>query len=612
MSPVSRRIFLYWMLLLVPTLAVGAGAILLLRREQARIVEQSARAQESLRSAAEARAKLIVENAELLAGDVQTLLLDTLAEQPAGDLDVFLEDWSRTNPLVRAAFRAQANGEVIWPRAGASDEKSRGFLQRFSATLRSAPPWKSEKKDFVTLQAPAPQTQAMPTESYALLQEATENARQVQFTRQNVQQMLRSSADASNTFTFNNKVSLADSVAAEASKAAPLVSASAPSQASSASPAPQAARPAPKLVERREWSTIQAAGGAYVLGWIERGGEVRGVEVDTLALVERLKEAMPTGSSEGEFYELQGPVGVGRKLLFTRSEAEPPTLRVPLATALLPGWSVVVHLPDTYEARGGFVGAGVVLVALLVIAILAGGSLLLWQARSSMEEAAQKTSFVANVSHEFKTPLTTIRLYSELLEQGRVRSEEQGREYLRTIGRETQRLARLVNNALDFSRLEQGKKKYVRETLDLRDELGRLFQTHALRLAEAGLTLNWQLPPEPVSAVVDRDALEQIVLNLLDNACKYAAEGREVAVALEARPGGGALVRVADRGPGVPSEQRERIFEKFHRVDESLTAEKTGTGLGLSIARQLARGLGGELRCEPREGGGAEFILTLA
>jgi signal transduction histidine kinase len=251
------------------------------------------------------------------------------------------------------------------------------------------------------------------------------------------------------------------------------------------------------------------------------------------------------------------------------------------------------------------------LVGIFVAAIVAGGSLLLWQARRSEAEAAQKTSFVANVSHEFKTPLTTIRLYSELLEQGRVRDAAQSGEYLRTIGRETQRLARLVGNALDFSRLEQGRKKYARDNLDLRAELARLLDTQAPRLAEAGLVLRRDLPAEPLPVTSDRDALEQIVLNLLDNAAKYGAEGGEVTVALAPRPAHGAVVRVLDRGPGVPPAHRERIFEKFHRVDDTLTAEKAGAGLGLSIARQLARGLGGELRHLPREGGGASFILEL-
>ena len=131
------------------------------------------------------------------------------------------------------------------------------------------------------------------------------------------------------------------------------------------------------------------------------------------------------------------------------------------------------------------------------------------------------------------------------------------------------------------------------------------------RLAEAGLTLRRELPAAPLTVLTDRDALEQIVLNLLDNVCKYACDGAEVTVALVPGPRGGADLRVLDRGPGVPPAHRERIFEKFHRVDDTLTAEKHGAGLGLSIARQRARGLGGELRYEPRAGGGAAFVWEL-
>lgn len=298
------------------------------------------------------------------------------------------------------------------------------------------------------------------------------------------------------------------------------------------------------------------------------------------------------------------------------SRSARPAVRVPLAADLLPGWAAAAFVEGAPAygdsgLGGGFFLAGSLLVGIFIVAILSGGSLLLWQARRSENEARQKTSFVANVSHEFKTPLTSIRLYSELLEQGRVPDDARRGEYLKTIGRETQRLARLVNNALDFSRLEQGRKKYRREPLDLAAELARLLDTHAPRLIEAGLTLRRELSAAPLTVTADRDALEQIVLNLLDNACKYAGGGGEVTVRLAPRPAGGAELRVLDRGPGVPPEHRERIFEKFHRVDDTLTAEKSGTGLGLSIARQLARGLGGDLRFEARDGGGAAFVLEL-
>jgi signal transduction histidine kinase len=357
-------------------------------------------------------------------------------------------------------------------------------------------------------------------------------------------------------------------------------------------------------------------GRLHVLGWVQPSGsaEVRGVEVELAALISRLGGALPAEPVSGEGYALRDEQG---RVLHQAGAVErdaTPVLRVPFAAALLPGWDVTAYLTTGSAASGnrvGFFWISVLLVAIFVAAILAGGSLLLWQARRSEEEAAQKTSFVANVSHEFKTPLTTIRLYSELLEQGRVRDKAQGGEYLRTIGRETQRLARLVNNALDFSRLEQGRKKYAREAIDLAAELARLLETHAPRVAEAGLVLKREPPAEPIMVTTDRDALEQIVLNLIDNACKYAIDGGEVTVAVAARPEGGAEIRVSDRGPGVPLEHRERIFEKFHRIDDALTAEKTGAGLGLSIARQLARGLGGELRYEARSGAGAEFVLEL-
>ncbi|MBM3853259.1 MAG: HAMP domain-containing histidine kinase, partial [Verrucomicrobia bacterium] len=369
------------------------------------------------------------------------------------------------------------------------------------------------------------------------------------------------------------------------------------------------------LPERRGWRPQVLDGRLHVLGWVRPAGtsEYRGLELEMAALVNRLRGALPAEVGFGEGYALRD--GQGRVL--HQSGAVPaggaPLVKVALGEAWLPGWEVGGYFPGPAAGDGGsgFFWLGAVLVGIFVAAILAGGSLLWWEARRSEAEAAQKTSFVANVSHEFKTPLTTIRLYAELLELGRVRDAAQAGEYLRTIGRETQRLARLVNNALDFSRLEQGRKKYALETVEVRAVLAQLLDTLAPRAAEAGVLLRPRLPDAPTAIATDRDAFEQIVLNLLDNAFKYGAAGKEVGVDLTRRSDGGVEVHVCDRGPGVPAEHRTRIFEKFHRVDESLTAEKTGTGLGLSIARQLARGLGGDLRYQPREGGGAEFILVL-
>ena len=594
MTGLPRRIYLYWLLLLLPTLAVGVGAIGLLRRERTRLAERSALVDAARLAAVEGRARLVAENVELLVGDVETGLLDALAEAPADGLDAFLDGWERANPLVRATFRCTPDGRLLRPPPAADDEEARGFSRRLAARFRENLPWGGP---LAQAEAPPPAAPVVnaPVEQADETQEARQqvyaNVAQLQDTRRKVQALSKVGVRAPRADAAREKDALGLG-----------------SESAGQPPAP----------DRRGWVAWSEGGRMHLLGWLQPGGagEVRGVEMKLDALVARLGGALPAEMAAGEGYALRDDKGRAEAQAGLVPRAGRAAARVPLAADLLPGWEVAAFVDGAPRAgdsslAGGFFLTGSLLIGIFVVAILSGGSLLLWQARRSEVEARQKTSFVANVSHEFKTPLTSIRLYAELLEQGRVADADRRGEYLRTIGRETQRLARLVNNALDFSRLEQGRKKYQREPLDLRTEVARLLDTHEPRLAEAGLALRRELPAAPVGVTTDRDAVEQIVLNLLDNACKYAAAGREVTVQLSAPAGGGAELRVLDRGPGVPPEHRDRIFEKFHRVDDTLTAEKAGAGLGLSIARQLARGLGGELRFEARPGGGAVFLLNL-
>lgn len=601
---VPRRITLYWWLLLLPTLAVGAGALVLLRREQSRLAEQAAATEASRRTAVEARVQLVAENAALLVDEVQQGLMSTLGGLPAAQLDAALDELERSNPLVRVAFRCGSDGTLLRPRPEkVMSSGSAGFRQRFSDVLAAQAPWREtaamqeRRARALTAEADASHAQQRAASNVAQLQSARQEARQVS-----------KIARASGSYEMDR-----EGAPAERSELADMA---AGARNHSALPAVTLAA-APAGTDRSGWLPVVADGQLFVLGWLQPGGQgdVRGVELELTALVARLAAVLPAEAGQGERYAL---LDAGGRVLHQvgggpYGKGAAPAVRVALSAAL-PQWQVAGWTDAASYGRydpAAWYAAATGLVALLVLAILAGGSLLLWQARRSEAEAAQKTSFVANVSHEFKTPLTTIRLYSELLSQGRVRETAKQADYLQTIGRETQRLARLVNNVLDFSRLEQGRKKYQVEELDVGAVLGALLDAHAPRIAEAGLELRRVLPAEPLRATTDRDALEQIVLNLLDNACKYAAAGGEVTVEVVSLANGGAGIRVLDRGPGVPPAHRERIFEKFHRVDDALTAEKSGAGLGLSIARQLARGLGGELGYAPRAGGGAAFVLTL-
>ncbi len=564
--PVPRRVLLYWLLLLLPTLAAGGGALWLLQREQARIDAQAAAATAARRTAIEARARLIVENIELFMGDVQNGLSESLRAVPMEAPDRYLDDWERNNPLIQTTFRTDAQRRLIRPRNDPSNTPIRASLEAWLAA-------RNQKTELA--RAPAAET----ADEASLRRDVTSNVAVVQRARSAVQDV------------------------ASARKR-------------------QEATAEMSVVEPSGWVPWRDGRGLHLLGWrapATPAGTLVGVVVNLEEIRIRLESLLPRDGELADAFLIRDRSGAilqekrYRATSASKSDEIENTVVIPIAGPLLPGWEVVgVATETTGPGAGGrgFLILGGLLVSTFMAAILAGGGLLLRQARESAAEAERKTSFVANVSHEFKTPLTTIRLYAELLSQKRVKNASQADDYLRVIGQETERLTRLVNNALDFSRLEQGRKHFNPVPVDLTAEIHRVLDIHTPRVSEVQLHLIRQLPDQPLPAVVDRDALEQIVLNLIDNACKYAAEGGELTVSLEVR-NPGARLRVADRGPGIPPEHRERIFDKFHRVDDNLTADKSGAGLGLSIARQLARGLGGELRHEPRPDGGSVFVLDL-
>ena len=351
----------------------------------------------------------------------------------------------------------------------------------------------------------------------------------------------------------------------------------------------------------------------FLLGWVKRDGCVAGAELEMTALLARVIQAFPQEPLPERAWALldgSGNVVYQSGALDVRNGAKP-VLSVGLG-ATLPHWQVALLAagPPVAGAGGSVRLAFALVAAALMISLLAGAGLLLWEAGRRAREARQKTTFVSNVSHELKTPLTTLRLYAELLREGRVKGEEKQQHYLDVMIAECARLGRLVNNMLDFSRLEQSRRVYAVEPLELTAWLDDVLEPQRVRLRESGLQLIAPPPEAPLNVLADRDALEQSLLNLLDNAAKYAASGGAVEVRAQ-RQGGTVFLEVLDRGPGVPAELREKVFENFCRGDASLTARVPGSGLGLSIARRLLRDLGGDLLCLPREGGGACFRIVL-
>jgi len=241
-------------------------------------------------------------------------------------------------------------------------------------------------------------------------------------------------------------------------------------------------------------------------------------------------------------------------------------------------------------------GLGVLAVALIALAVY-----FYRESSREMREAAQRVSFVNQVSHELKTPLTSIRMYAEILEDEVGETDEKQQKHLDVIVSESQRLSRLIGNVLTFSRKQRSALKLYRTPGVVDDVLRTVLDSFEAGLRNRGIEIVFSGGAD-LQAEFDHDAVEQIVGNLLSNVEKYAAAGDRVEVR-SAQDGDTVTVTVTDNGPGIPLHERARIFEPFHRVSNKLTDGVAGTGIGLAIARDLARLHGGDLTLEPTDQG---------
>ena len=250
---------------------------------------------------------------------------------------------------------------------------------------------------------------------------------------------------------------------------------------------------------------------------------------------------------------------------------------------------------------------GGILVVLLACVLAAGAWLMGRAAVKARRDDETKTTFLSNCSHELKTPLAGIGIWIDLLRGGRLQTDAKRVHAYEVIARENARMVRLVENLLDFSRLEQGRRRYRPACLDLvalAEEIVELvrgdFPEHGVSVCATG----------PCRAWADADAVKQILVNLLGNAAKYAAAAGRVEVVVEMADGGSRLA-VQDRGPGLSPEERAHVFDRFYRADDALNSRSGGLGLGLSISRALAQDMDGSLSVAARPGGGCIFTLEL-
>lgn len=327
----------------------------------------------------------------------------------------------------------------------------------------------------------------------------------------------------------------------------------------------------------------------------------RGVHIDGLVWNQMviLDRSRLQAWLEGELFGSDPPEG----LTLAWGQGDP--LAPPFATQHLS-----VNLPETTAELRARRRETVLAGGLVLAVTIAGFAALVVGLGQALRFTRRRQDFVAAVTHELKTPLTAIRLHGEMLRDGLVPAEKQA-GYHGTIVAECERLSRLVGNVLDLARLERGglqPRIVIGDPADCLREALRIVEPH---LRDRGFEVDLVLPDQPSSARFDRDALVQVVLNLIDNAVKFSGDRREITLVLDSvadRP----RVRLGDRGPGVADGDLPRIFAPFWRGGRELTRQTSGTGIGLALVRGLVQAMGGEVSARNREGGGLEVAVVLA
>jgi len=247
----------------------------------------------------------------------------------------------------------------------------------------------------------------------------------------------------------------------------------------------------------------------------------------------------------------------------------------------------------------------------MTLALIAAVALMLRTASREMKLTQMKADFVSNVSHELRTPLASIRVLAELLNLGRVNQPDRVREYGAYIESEGRRLTQVINNILDFSRIESGRKLFQFESCDLKEVVNGTLEAFTVHLKQNGFTLSYEAPQSALpNVVLDPDAIALALTNLLDNAIKYSGDVKEINVSV-AQSDGFVAIAITDRGIGIAADEQEKIFEKFYRVSTGLVHDVKGSGLGLSLVKHIVVAHHGKVNVRSKPGEGSTFTIHL-
>ena len=251
----------------------------------------------------------------------------------------------------------------------------------------------------------------------------------------------------------------------------------------------------------------------------------------------------------------------------------------------------------------------IIMLVIMDVILLLGAWFVYKSIQQQIRLTRLKSDFISNVSHEIRTPLALINMYSETLEMGRVPTEEKKQEYYKVINTEANRLSNMVNNILNFSKIESGKREYHFKETDLQEEVEIILQNYGQHLDNKGFAVSFKASEDFPNLLIDKEAVSEAIINLIDNAVKYSDETKKIDLVCE-RDSEYAILHVIDSGIGIAIKDQALIFDKFFRVSEGNLAYKTkGSGIGLSIVKHIMDAHGGKINVRSASGKGSSFSL---
>jgi signal transduction histidine kinase len=362
--------------------------------------------------------------------------------------------------------------------------------------------------------------------------------------------------------------------------------------------------PWPELTKDRTKEVQSGFAGVLLSEGFVRDGLIAG------SIFETVRRAHPEGSDNEDFAITISDEN--QKVLYSNGATQNKYLLETNFDPPFSNWKAAVGLKNTNLedlARSSFLHSAGLIV--LVLVVLLGGIILTIRATDREARLAQaKSNFVANVSHELKTPLSLLSLFSEILELGRVKNEDKKLEYYRIIRHESRRLNKMIDNILDFSKIEAGRKTYNFAHCDMAEVIENVLASYRYQISNSGFEVQTNIQPELPPVLIDRDAMAQAVSNLLDNAIKYSGEVKRLSISV------GTVrsylsIEIADHGIGISRAEQAKIFEKFYRVGDGLVHDVKGSGLGLSLVKHIVEAHQGTISVESDVGKGSRFTILL-